>query len=133
MQTINREEYHNLLNLINSNDKENRTVAFSVLDSIDFVDNLPVILLVLKKLKKTDRHIIFKEYPTLANKLNKLNINDDNPLRINFIYQLVKEHHTKEGLQFILEEGFLSDLKSHLLEWGFDFCNEVELTIKINE
>ena len=125
-------DYHSMVNLLNSTDKENTTVVLSILENLDFTANLPYILLLLKRMNRQEREKI-DEYSNLWKNLNNIGIQTSNPIRMALIFQKIKHHVDREAVEFVMNEGFINDVLKHLQDWGFDFIDEVDITLKLRE
>lgn len=126
--------YENFWEMLNSPDKENAVVALAILDQADFRESLPYILLLFKNKDSNARESWLKEAPNLGSKLAGISINKDTNLSYKNIVDFVKDRCTPEGLQFTIDK-FSIVLKKYLVEWGLDFCTDLDLklTLKTKE
>ena len=126
-------DYESLEKMILSSDVENRVMAINVLDSVDFNKNVAMILLIYKATKEKD---LWKEIaPSLYNKINRIRKNVDknfvyNSLTFREILDILKEKNCGEkDINIFLKAVSLVLLKD-LSEYGFDFIESLDITIK---
>jgi len=127
------DNYEQFWNMLNSSDKENAVVGLSVMETANFRDSLPYILLLLKNQHGTSRKLWDDHCPKVLKNLKSVGIKIDEPITYQKIYDLVKEKCSKEALHFVVEK-FIPILQRYAIEsWGFKFLNDVIITTKLKD
>jgi hypothetical protein len=125
-------DYESLEKMILSSDVENRVMAINVLDSVDFNKNIAMILLIYKATKDKD---LWKEIaPNLYNKINKVRKVDEKNLNHSLTFReildvLKQKNCGEKDINIFLKAVSLVLLKD-LSEYGFDFIETLDITIK---
>ncbi len=138
--------YERVLGMITSPDKESVYVGVSIIETVDLEENLPYILLLAKDCSKSNcnndpfkidvlapdnqdvvRNTSFS--PSIMKYVNEC-ANDKGHLNFNSMYNVIKKNPktSPAAMQFFLDK-FSASLQEHLLTWGFDFVQEMDLKL----
>ena len=124
---MNKEEYQNLLIILNSKDDESVALGLITLDSYDYNTNIVYIKLLLKK-SSIDKNILEKNAPKIFKK------KDNNLITFNDIWlEIKKQEPTKDKEEVIL---FLEEWNNFLLQTllgsGCEFIKDLTIKIEFN-
>lgn len=128
---LNQNTFKNVLAMLNSVDPENNVVALSCIENVEFNENIAYILLLKKMGVKTDNKQWMEHAPTAYKLLKESgadvtgNITFKEALNI-----LVKRKVKPEDIQFYLNQ-FLDHLSDSIKGLGYDFIDELEITVKL--
>lgn len=122
-------EYDNLYKMMISPDNQNAVLALSLLETVDFKNNLVPILLLYKKTSISSEY--WKEHaPKLWAKLKKHGVSSDNPLTYKQILEIIKDKKVSEDQVNIFIQSVNDTLKNHLCDYGYDFIEKIEIKLK---
>lgn len=124
------ETYDNVLRMMNSPDYENRTVALTCLDHVDFNTNL-VHILNLKKEGNATAEEWRSQAPLTSKMLTSIGINLDTILTFKQIQEtLIKRNAPIDHIQLYLNQ-FAKHIHGSIKGLGYDFIDSLEITIKL--
>jgi len=128
--TIDANAYDNVLKMINSVDTENRVVALTALDNVDFNKSLSYLLL-FKKQGNASGAEWAEHAPKVTGMLKGIGINTDSVLTFKQILEImVKRKVPVEDIQFYLNR-FGDHLFNSIKNLGYNFIDTLEIKIKL--
>jgi len=143
---LNDSTYDRVLDMLCSPDRDNAQVAVSIIEAVDFEKNAPYILLLAKEsegnLTKNNNpfrtNLFAKEdvvepigssfNSNIANLVNSCS-NDAGKLTYNKMYTELSQKKTDAVAMTFFLDKFSESLKTHLLQWGFDFVHTMNLKL----
>lgn len=127
---LNAETHDNIVDMINSVDKENRVVALTCIENVDFNPNLVYILLLKKQGDASSAE--WKEYaPNTSGMLKGLGINIEEPLTWKQMLNVMgKQQVPEKDIQFYLDR-YVKYLYNSIRNLGYDFIDKLEITLKL--
>ena len=133
---ITKEKYQNIIDMLRSPDDENKVVALTIIEQIDFKSNVTKILL-LKKHSQSHKKDWEENAPTIYKELEKLA--DDKIIDLNkhLTYKQVLSAITrlqvdKEEFQFYMND-FTNYLLHQIQSMGYDYIEDIDITLKYKE
>lgn len=130
--TLNKETLDNILQMVNSVDQENKVVALSCLDGLDFNTNL-VYLLFLKKEGNATGEDWKTHAPQTTKMLQALGVDMNGVITYRMIQDLLlKKQVSVEDFQYYLDR-FARQMHNSIKNMGYDFIDSLEITIKLKE
>jgi hypothetical protein len=123
------ETHDSIVEMMNSIDLENRVVALNCIENVDFSDNLVYILLLKKQGNATTKE--WREHaPHTSKMLISIGINLDSTLTWKAYLEILAKRNTEpEKIQFYLDR-FVRVIHSSIKALGYDFIEELEITLK---
>jgi hypothetical protein len=129
--TLKAETFDNVLNMLNSVDPENRVVALSCIENVDFKTNLVYIMLLKKQGDKATTAEWKEHAPKVCQMLSSININLDNALTYKQILEILTKHKVSaEDIQFYLDK-FARTLFTSIKGLGYEFIDSLEINLKL--
>jgi hypothetical protein len=127
---LNAETCDNILQMMNSVDGENKVVALSCIDNVDFNKNLTYILILKKQSSASTAD--WKEFaPNTTKMLTGIGVDVDSVLSYKQVLEiLVKRKVPTEDIQFYLDR-FAKYLYSSIKGLGYDFIDTLEIKLKL--
>lgn len=131
METTTEVDYYNLLNMLKSDDDENKVLALNILENVPFEENF-IKMVLLKKEANIDFDFWQVHAPESAKKLRKIfngiQASISLPITQHTILLLVHSgiKATEDEVKLFLEESF----KAYLKDKGFSEKYYVDFTIK---
>ena len=130
---ITRTEVIGIQELLSSPDKENETVALTILEQCNYIKSLPWLIILYREMNIE----LQKELKDKTKKLHKFlttyfPVGD--PLSVqNAHVQLIKVANSEDAVKYMVEERFAIKMKKQLEDWGFGFMNNYSLVIKLKD
>lgn len=129
--TLGKDTFPNILGMLESPDPENRVVALSCIDNVDFNSNITYILILKKEGTKATTHEWLEHAPNASKLLKGMGIELDKALTYKQILEtIVKRKVPSEDIQFYLDSFGLKLFQS-IKGLGYDFIDELEINIKL--
>jgi hypothetical protein len=127
---LDRESYNRLKDMFQSTDKENHTVAFSILKNLEVKPNLPYMLLLYKLFKDTTGDAWKEIVPGMEKEVTKMGKGKLDNTTYNNLWRIIEGSYPKEELNEIVNE-FADVLKGHVDAWGFHFLKYCDWKITV--
>jgi len=127
---ITKEKYQNIVEMLKSPDEENKTVALTIIDELNFEDNITKVLL-MKKHSDSPNTLWEAHAPNIYKRLSAIKTLD---LSKSLTYKQVLAAITtlkvpEEQLNF-----YMKDFSDYLLEqikhFGYDYIESLDITFK---
>jgi len=131
------EKYQNIINMLQSPDKENQNVGLAIIDELKFNDNITKILLMLKH--STAGHKAWEEHaPKVWEKLNILQADGViGDIERHLTYKQVLSSITMLKVKPEEFEFYMQDFSNYLLHqiksMGYDFIESMDIQLKYKE
>lgn len=130
------EKYQNIIDMLRSPDEENKVVALTIIDQIDFKSNITKILLLKKHSESTKKQWV-EHAPTIYKKLEELEGDKLIDLNKHLTYKQVLSAITqlqvnKEEFQFYMND-FTQYLLHQIQSMGYDYIEDIDITLKYKE
>lgn len=131
METINevKLDFDSLNKMLMSSDKENATLAMSLLENINFKKNLVLILLLYKKTHHTP-YTWLTAAPKVWLKMKSAGVSDTKPLTYKDILAIMQEKKVPADQVELFVQSVNDTLKNDLAQYGYDFIDKIEITLK---
>jgi len=124
------ETHDNIVEMMNSVDLENRVVALSCIENVDFKDNLVYILL-LKKQGGASTSEWTTNAPHTCKLLKSIGVNLDTTLTWKqYLEILIKQDTAPDKIQFYLDR-FVKVIHKSITALGYDFIETLEVKVKL--
>lgn len=127
---ITNQKYRNIVKMLRSPDKENKTVALTIIDTMNFNDNITKILL-LKKHSESGNELWEEHAPITYKKLQKIPTLD---MTKHLTYKQVLSAITELKLSKKQFDFYMKDFSDYLLKqikhMGYDYIDSMEITVK---
>jgi len=133
---ITNEKYQNIINMMCSEDDENKIVALSIINELDYINNITKILLLKKH--STTANLLWKEHaPEIYKELVELQDSNLIDLNRHLTYKQVLHAITRLKVPAEEFEFYMKDFSMYLLKqiksMGYDYIEDMQLTIKYKE
>lgn len=128
---LNSETCSNIINMMNSPDKENWTVVEELLNHIDVETNLPYVLMIYKEARTELRRAIFsdKTITKLVQLCSTFNFDGSQQVTYQKIYDEIKNKNvSQESMDYFLQR-FAESLKEAMTNWGYSFMKDFSLKL----
>lgn len=127
---LNAETYDNILSMINSVDKENRNVALSCIENVDFSKNLVYIMMLMKQGNASP-----EDWKTNAPKIyGMLTASGLDPASVltykEIIHKLVERKVPPEDIGFYMDK-FINHVHGSIKNLGYDYIEKINITLKL--
>ncbi len=128
--TLNAETYDNILSMINSVDQENKTVALSCIENVDFSKNLVYIMLLMKQGTATPEDWRTNA-PKIYEMLQSAGLDPTSVLTYKeIIHKLVARKVPPEDIGFYMDK-FINHVHSSIKNLGYDYIEKINITLKL--
>lgn len=133
---ITTEKYQNIIDMLRSPDDENKVVALTIIDQIDFESNVAKVLL-LKKHSKSHKNDWKEHAPNIYKELESLEEQQLIDLNKHLTYKQVLRTITElkvseEGFQFYMQD-FTKYLLHQIQSMGYNEIESIDITLKYKE
>jgi hypothetical protein len=130
------EKYQNIIDMLRSPDEENKVVALTIIDQIDFKSNITKILL-LKKHSESNKSQWEEHAPKIYKELETLAADKIIDLNKHLTYKQVLSAITRlqvdqEEFQFYMND-FTQYLLRQIQSMGYDYIEDIDITLKYKE
>lgn len=127
---ITKEKYQNIVNMLRSPDEENKNVALTIIETLDFNDNITKILL-MKKHSQSPNKLWEEHAPNVFAKLKKVPKIDVNKTLTykNVLAAITKMNVSAEAIEFYMKD-FSEYLLNQIKHMGYDYIENIEITLK---
>ena len=119
------ETYENTRRMLESASEEDAIVALNAIEQSDFKKSVVYILLLYKESKR--RNLWEKNCPDILKKIKNIDFSND-VIPYKEIYTYIKGEVSKKDMSFFLNR-FSEQVKGYLINQGFKFMNELNVTI----
>ncbi len=130
---ITKEKYQNIVDMLRSPDEENKVVALTIIDGLDFKANIAKILL-MKKHSDSSNKLWEEHAPNIFDKLKEISNLD---ISKHLTYKVILSVITKLQLPAESFEFYMKDFSNYLLNqvqhMGYDYIESMEITVKYKE
>ena len=130
---ITKEKYQNIVGMLRSPDEENKNVALTIIDQLDFEDNITKILL-MKKHSDSNNKLWEAHAPKVFAKLKQISNLD---MEKHLTYKNVLSAITQLKVPAEAFEFYMRDFSDYLLtqvkHMGYDYIESMEITVKYKE
>jgi|APGre2960657423_1045063.scaffolds.fasta_scaffold09686_2 hypothetical protein len=129
-------EFDSILNMLDSDDKENKVVGLNTLNNLDFKSNLTMLFLLKKKANVSNElwtNNATKTYKKINNLIKISSGSADQSLTYKLLLKILIDNKQSESdIQFFLD-NFAKHLFESIKNLGFDFIEDTEITIKLKQ
>jgi len=133
---ITQKKFQNIITMLRSTDQESGVLALSLIDELDFNNNITAILL-LKKYSNSNNSMWQNHAPKTWSKLEGLQKQKHIDLNSTFTYKTILNAITRLKVPVDQIEFYLTDFSNYLLNqfkhMGYDFIEHLDITIKTKE
>lgn len=127
---LNEHTHDSVVEMMNSVDTENKVVALSCIENVDFNGNLVYILL-LKRQGKATAAEWTEHAPKATGMLKALGVNMEEPVTWKDILDvLIKQKASPDHMQFYLDR-YAVNLYTSIKGLGYEFIDRLEITLKL--
>jgi hypothetical protein len=127
---ITPETYANILAMANSSDKENKVVALSLVENVDYKSNLTY-LLMLKKQADVTVELWKENAPKLCAEFTRLGLDPAKILTYKqILVKLLENKSSQEDMEFFCKY-FAVHLKDALSNIGYESVNDLNIEIRL--
>jgi len=134
-EMMNISKFQNVLRMLLSKDTEDQITALCIFEELSFKEHMCFILLAMKHSNSNLDMVLWKEHcPKILENINALEgMVLDKPLTYKNILKIITIHKVDNSqMQFFLDE-FSSHMLNQMRALGYNFIEEIELTIKVKE
>ena len=130
-KVITREDLEGIRNLLTSTDPENQHMGLSVLESCNYLESLPWLLVIYRESNNAiQKNIKEGSWTKKLNKFLAKYITVGETLSINAAYIILeKVTNSEDAIKYMVEERFASKLTKQLVSWNFDFMENYTITV----
>jgi len=134
---LTKEKYYNIINMLNSDDKENKIIGLSIINELNIESNIIKLLLIKKHSIKINDKLYEEHAPAFIDYLDKLKtdgiLDNSKTLTYKTIMSTAKQLNVdKEGFKFLLDD-FSEYLKNQCLAMGYDFIEDIQIKTTFKE
>lgn len=124
------ETFPGVLNMLNSLDKENATVAFAGLEKLEFGPNMAYIIMLLK-MSTSEESVWEKEAPKCFSSLKTAGFVGDGFITYKKVFKTLMESKVPgEDIQFFFNM-FANELRNEMIALGYDIIENVEVKLEL--
>lgn len=130
MKTVTeKHDYASLIKMLHSSDEENAVVALQCIDHMDFNDNMVTILMLYKKANIP--YTFWKEHaPNTVKLLKTCGVSGERVLTYADIMSIMRAKKADAYQLQLFVEGINETIKNDLVEYGYDFIEEISVKVK---
>ncbi len=129
---IDDKNYDNVLQMLNSKDPESVTLGLTLINNCDIANSLGYIML-MKRNGSEARSDMWKEHvPKVATYMKDNGINPDSSMSYKDILTVVSDKNLPKDVQEFIKKALEADIISNINSIGYDFIEEIKVTININ-